>query len=77
MCLCGGVKIALLPLKNMFINVGEGMSGLGCQIAAKHIKTHQDANETYNNFISIFCTIYDTFFPTNKMKIKAKDLESP
>ena len=26
------------------------------------IKTHQDANEAYNNFISTFCTIYDTFF---------------
>ena len=24
-----------------------------------------------------FCTIYDTFFPMNKMKIKTKDLESP
>ena len=41
------------------------------------IKTHQDANEAYNNFISTFCTIYDTFFPMNKMKIKTKDLESP
>ena len=40
------------------------------------IKTHQDANEAYNNFISTFCTIYDTFFPINKMKIKTKDLES-
>ena len=40
------------------------------------IKTHQDANEAYNNFISTFCTIYDTFFPVNKMKI-TKDLESP
>ena len=30
------------------------------------IKTHQDANEAYNNFISIFCTTYDTFFPMNK-----------
>ena len=27
--------------------------------------------------ISTFCTIYDTFFPMNKMKIKTKDLESP
>ena len=41
------------------------------------IKTDQDANEAYNNFISTFCTIYDTFFPINKMKIKTKDLESP
>ena len=41
------------------------------------IKTHQDANEAYNNFISTFCTIYDTFFPMNKMKIKTKDLGSP
>ena len=24
-----------------------------------------------------FCTIYDIFFPMNKMKIKTKDLESP
>ena len=40
------------------------------------IKTHQDANEAYNNFILTFCTIYDTFFPMNKMKIKTKDLES-
>ena len=41
------------------------------------IKTHQDANEVYNNFLSTFCTIYDTFFPMNKMKIKTKNLESP
>ena len=41
------------------------------------IKTHQDANEAYNNFILTFCTIYDTFFRMNKMKIKTKDLESP
>ena len=41
------------------------------------IKTHQDANEASNNFISTFCTIYDTFFPMNKKKIKTKDLESP
>ena len=26
------------------------------------IKTHQDANKVYNNFISTFCTIYYTFF---------------
>ena len=41
------------------------------------IKTHQDAKEAYNNFISTFCTIYDTFFPMNKMKIKTKDFQSP
>ena len=41
------------------------------------IKTHQDTNEACNNFISIFCTIYDTFFPMNKMKIKTKNLKSP
>ena len=36
------------------------------------IKTHQVANEAYNNFISTFCTIYDTSFPMNKMKTKLK-----
>ena len=41
------------------------------------IKTHQDANEAYNNSILTFCRIYDTFFLMNKMKIKPKDLESP
>ena len=41
------------------------------------IEAHQDANEGYNNFISKFCTIYDTFFPMNKMKIKTKGLQSP
>ena len=41
------------------------------------IKTHQDAREAYNIFTLTFCTIYDTFFPMNKMKIKTKDLESP
>ena len=41
------------------------------------IKTHQDANEAYNNFISTFSANYDTSFPMNKMKIKSKDLESP
>ena len=40
------------------------------------IKTHQDTNEAYNNFILTFCTICDTFFPMNKMKIKTKNLES-
>ena len=40
------------------------------------MKLHQDANEAYNNFILTFCTIYDTFLPMNKMKIKTKDLES-
>ena len=40
------------------------------------IKTHQDVNEAYNNFILTFCIICDTFFPMNKMKIKTKDLES-
>ena len=39
------------------------------------MKLHQDANEAYNNFILTFCTIYDTFLPMNKMKIKTKDLE--
>ena len=32
----GGVKIALLLVKNVFINVGEGMSKLWCWVAAKH-----------------------------------------
>ena len=41
------------------------------------IKTHQDANEAYNNFISTFCTTCDTFFSMDKMKIKTIDLESP
>ena len=41
------------------------------------IKTNQDANEAYDNFISPFCTIYGTFFPMNKIKIKTKNLESP
>ena len=40
------------------------------------IKTHQDTNESYNNFISTFYTIYDAFFPINKVEIKTKDLES-
>ena len=31
-----GVKIALLLVKNVFINVGEGMSELWRWIAAKH-----------------------------------------
>ena len=48
-----------------------------CQYDWDTIKTHLHANEAYNNFISTFCTIYDTFFPTNAMKIKTKDLESP
>ena len=39
------------------------------------IKTHQDANEAYKNFISIFCSIYDNFFPMKKLKIKTEDLE--
>ena len=39
------------------------------------IKTHQDTSEACNNFILIFCTIYDTFFPMNNMKIKTKDLK--
>ena len=30
-----------------------------------------------NNFISTFCTIYDAFFPMNKMQTKTKDLQSP
>ena len=37
------------------------------------IKTHQDTNEAYNNSILIFCNIYDTFFPMNKIKIKTKN----
>ena len=40
------------------------------------IKTNQGTKEAYNNFILIFCTIYDTFFPMNKIKIKTRDLES-
>ena len=40
------------------------------------IKTHQDANEASNNFILTLCTIYDTFFPMNEMKIETKYLES-
>ena len=31
-----GVKIALLLVKNVFINVGEGINELACWIAAKH-----------------------------------------
>ena len=41
------------------------------------IKTHQDANEAYKNFISTFCTISDTFFSMKKLKIKTEDLEGP
>ena len=41
------------------------------------IKTHQDANEACNIFTLTFCTIYDTFFPVNKVTIKTKDCESP
>ena len=41
------------------------------------ILLHQNANEGCNNLILTFCTIYDTFFPMKKMKIKIKDLESP
>ena len=43
------------------------------------IKTPQEANEAYSNFILTFCdaTIYDTFFPMNNMKIKIKDFENP
>ena len=39
------------------------------------IKTHQDANEAYKNFISTFCTIYNTFFSMKKLKLKTEDLE--
>ena len=41
------------------------------------IKTHQDTNEAYNNFILTFSTIDDTFFSYEEKKIKNKDLESP
>ena len=43
------------------------------------IKTPQEANEAYNNFILTFCdaTLYDTMIPINNMKIKIKDLENP
>ena len=41
------------------------------------IKTHQDTSKGYNNAMLTFCTIYGTFFPMNKMKMKTKDLESP
>ena len=33
-----------------------------CQYDWDTTKTHKDANEAYNNSISTFCTIYDTFF---------------
>ena len=41
------------------------------------IKTHQDTNEAYNNFILTFSTIDDTFFSYEEKKIKNKDSESP
>ena len=41
------------------------------------IKTHQDTNEAYNNFILTCSTIDDTFFSYEEKKIKNKDLESP
>ena len=36
MCLCDIIKIALLPMKSVFINVKKGMSELGAWLAAKH-----------------------------------------
>ena len=32
------------------------------QYVGNTVKTHQDANETYNNFILTFCTIMMLFF---------------
>ena len=36
MCLCDIIKIALLPMKSVFINMKKGMSELGAWLAAKH-----------------------------------------
>ena len=42
-----------------------------CKYGRDTIKTHQDTNEAYNNFILTFYTI------TYKIKIKSKNLERP
>ena len=36
MCICDTIKIALLPMRSVFINVKKGISDFCCWLAAKH-----------------------------------------
>ena len=43
----------------------------------KDIEAFTDPNEAYKAFLERFLLLYDKNFPIRKIKIKAKDLESP
>ena len=43
----------------------------------KDIEAFTDPNEAYKAFLEKFLFLYDKYFPIRKIKIKAKDLESP
>ena len=47
------------------------------QIDWQEIETLQNPRDAYTYFLEQFLTLYDTFFPLKKIKIKAKDLRSP
>ena len=47
------------------------------QIDWQEIETLQNPCDAYTSFLEQFLTLYDTFFPLRKIKIKAKDLQSP
>ena len=47
------------------------------QIDWQEIETLQNPCNAYTSFLEQFLTLYDTFFPLRKIKIKAKDLQSP
>ena len=48
-----------------------------CKTNWKDIEAFTDPNETYKAFLERFLLLYDKNFPIRKIKIKAKDLESP
>ena len=43
----------------------------------KDIEAFTDSNEAYKSFLERFLLLYEKYFPVRKIKIKAKDLESP
>ena len=47
------------------------------EINWEEVETNQNPNETYKNFSGKIRSLYDHFFPENKIVISKKDLKSP
>ena len=67
MCLCGGIKIALLIMKSVFIIVGEGMFELWRWVAAEHtndiIMKSSEGSQNFGHFLILRVNFKREFLP--------------